>query len=358
VSFPFKIPERYESTDKRFTGGQSFVYVCRDKYLDRDVAIKVMRNISDSDLLQKELASLREIRSQNIAEIYDLVVARRSGMVGLVQEFVPGETLSERIRSGIAAGDLLKILYQIACGIADTHDHKKLHRDIKPDNMKFDAENVLKILDFGLVTDAQSDAATVNARGTRHFLAPELFGTPPFPLTPAVDVYAFGVTAWLIANNGRLSAELGQNPPLLGGAADSFATAAVSMPSAVVRILDRSLSRNSRDRPSMKLIRDVLKRQLLFGKHRATLWHRDKKYVLSEPGDVFVMNDPGVTFKVQYDGLRFMVLEAAGNVFINNVAASPGKSLPQSCVITVGSLGPSSGRAFIPFDVSHPEVVV
>jgi len=307
VSFPFKLPERYVPTNKRFDGGQGFVYVCHDAYLDRDVAIKVMRHISDADMLRRELASLREIRSQNIAEIYDLVIAKRSGIVGLVQEFVPGPTLSEYIAVGIAEADQLKILYQIACGIADVHAYQKLHRDVKPDNMKFDAENVLKILDFGLVTDARTNAETVNARGTRHFLAPELFGAPPFPLTPAVDVYAFGVTAWLMTNNGRLSAELSQNPPLLTGPAPSFSRAAVQLPPVVTRVLDRTLSRNPTDRPSMKIIREVLKRHILFGKHRATLSHRGQKYVLAEPGDVFAINDPGVAFKVQYDGLRFIV---------------------------------------------------
>jgi eukaryotic-like serine/threonine-protein kinase len=358
VSFPFKIPERYEPTNVRFDGGQGFVYVCHDKYLDRRVAIKVMRNVGDGDILRKELASLREIRSQNIAEIYDIVIAKRSGMVGLVQEFVPGHTLSECIEGGIAEEDQLRILYQIASGIADVHAFQKVHRDVKPDNMKFDTEKVLKILDFGLVTDGRTTGETVNARGTLHFLAPELFGDPPFPLTPAVDVYAFGVTAWLIANNGRLSRELAETPPLLTGPAPSFSNAAVRLTPVVARTLDRTLSRRPSDRPTMKGVKEILKRHILFGKHKATLLHHGQKYILAEPGDVFVINDPGIVFKVQYDGLRFVVLEAQGDVFINNLVASAGKTLPPSCVITIGSRATFSGRTFIPFDVSHPEVLL
>lgn len=358
MSFPFKLPQRYTSTDTRFDGGQGFVYVCHDSYLDRDVAIKVMRHVSDTELLRKELAGLREIRSQNIAEIYDLVIAKRSGMVGLVQEFVPGLTLAERITAGIPEAEQIPILYQIASAIADVHSSHKLHRDVKPDNMKFDVEGVLKLLDFGLVTDARPNAETVNARGTRHFLAPELFGTPPFALSPAVDVYAFGVTAWLVTNNGRLSRELNENPPLLSGAAAPFTTATTQLPPAIAMALDRTLSRRANERPSMRSVRDVLKRHILLGRHRATLTHRGQKYVLSEPGDVFVINDPRVTFKVQYDGLRFTILEAQGDVFINNVVASAGEALPQSCVITIGQRSPFLGRTFIPFDVSHPEVVI
>ena len=89
----------------------------------------------------------------------------------------------------------------------------QVHRDIKPSNIKFDGEGILKILDFGLVSQLPTDDETIDARGTRNYLAPELYDPPPIKVTPAIDVYAFGVTAWYLLGAGVLPKSLRQIPP-------------------------------------------------------------------------------------------------------------------------------------------------
>ena len=105
--------------------------------------------------------------------------AKRSEAAALVQEYVPGPSLKDYIKVEHDAEECLRTLWQLSCGLSDIHSKSKVHRDVKPSNLKFDGENVLKILDFGLVSELPNDDETVNARGTRYFLAPELYGTLP-----------------------------------------------------------------------------------------------------------------------------------------------------------------------------------
>ena len=73
-------------------------------------------------------------------------------------------------------------MWQICFGVADIHAHKKIHRDLKPDNLRFDKEGILKTLDFGLSVDSE-DAETLRSRGSFYYAAPELFGIPPVKIT-------------------------------------------------------------------------------------------------------------------------------------------------------------------------------
>ena len=119
------------------------------------------------------------------------------------------------------------------------HDSGKIHRDIKPSNIKLDAENVVKILDFGLAPDAGPNVETNDARGTPCYIAPELYATPPIKYTAAVDTFAFGVTARVIAESGAISARLRRL--LLRKPFSSFSTSPVALPTEVVAMLDITL---------------------------------------------------------------------------------------------------------------------
>src|SRR5208337_1771902 len=115
---PFKLPDRFEFTGTRLVGGQAFVYVCNDKFLHRKVALKTPRSSHAPESLRKELAILCEIRSRHIAEVYDVLDARRSSLFAIVEEFVPGPTVQEYAeKSEIKIDGFLRILYQLACAL-------------------------------------------------------------------------------------------------------------------------------------------------------------------------------------------------------------------------------------------------
>lgn len=356
MSFPFKLPDRYLYAGERREGGQSYVYVCHDKFLERHVAIKLLKAADRAEALVKEIAAVSEISSQHVVELYDLVVAKKSGVLGLVQEFVPGPSLSECI-ADLDEAKFFKYLWQIARGIADIHRHKMIHRDIKPDNIRFDSEGVLKILDFGLAMD-MNDAKTLQARGSRFFIAPELYATAPVAVSPAVDIYAFGVMVWYLATRGTLPPALQEIPPGRSKPKPLFGSCPMPIPETLSLLFDDCLSSQPSKRPPAARIVESLEQHILFGKHSALITHGGKSDALSVPGKTVRLSAGEDTATILYDGLQFLVSQVNGDVYINNTEAIAGMALPTSCVITLGHPGLKAQRRFVPVDMTHPGVVV
>src|ERR1700730_17711420 len=124
MGFPFRLPARYEYEGPRLDGGQGKVYVCRDKYLDRKVAIKVLDGLSDATQIKKEFGTIEAVQSRHVARKYDLVESQRQGAtsaIGFGQGFIPGEFVTRYAKAGAAGQSYLLVLYQIACGISDIH---------------------------------------------------------------------------------------------------------------------------------------------------------------------------------------------------------------------------------------------
>ena len=355
MTFPFPLPSRYELCAERLEGGQGFVYICIDHFLQRKVAIKVVKHLSDINALKKEMRTLSEVRSRHVAELYDLITAKRSGMCGLVEEYVGGPSLDEYIKTA-DAGDYLRILWQLASGLSDIHVHGKIHRDIKPGNVRFDAEGVLKILDFGLAMD-RKDAETIYSRGTKYFLAPELYRTPPIKVKPAVDVYAFGVLAWYIGTGGKLHPAIRESPPASKTSMPSFADIKSSLPADLISLLDRTIDVDPAVRPQMLDLRLALERHILYGKHRAHIAYGGDSRILSTVGESATLRSGQDVITIIYNGLTFAIASVQGNVYVNNVRAVVGQPLPGSCVVTLG-YGTGWSRVFVPIDMSHPGVVI
>jgi serine/threonine protein kinase len=356
--FPVKLPDRYAYTGDEFAGAQGIVYKCLDRHLNRFVAIKVMKDLQNSEQLVQELASLRDIKSTHIAQIYDCITLPDRTMIALVQEYVPGVDLFAYATQAHQDLDYLTLLYQLASGIADVHAHDRVHRDIKPHNMKLDQERIVKLLDFGFACRAEPDAKTWHRRGTLAFRAPELYESPPARFTTAVDTYAFGVTAWMLAAKGTLPPALLQTPPQATAKAPSFSTLGIGLPEEIVELLDLTLNIRPDSRPAMQDVRDAVARRILYGRHRAIISGGADRHQLSMPGQAVNIKAHSASVRIQYDGLRFKVEAVAGDVYINNSKAFAHQVLPGSCVITIGGPALGYGRRFLSFDVSHPEVVL
>lgn len=356
MAFPFKLPARYTYEGPTFDGGQGSVYICRDIFLDRKVAIKVMLGATDASQLSTELAAIQGVRSRHVAQLFDIITSAPKGKVGVVQEFVPGPPVTQYPRTSNQVGDYIRVLFQIASGLADIHESKKIHRDIKPSNIKLDAENTVKILDFGLAADSRGTPTTIDARGTPFYLGPELYKTPPIAYTAAVDVFAFGVTARVIAEDGKMLPGFRQTPPY-SHPLPSFSGCSLKIPTEIVAALDRTLSEKPSQRPTSAEMRDLLARRLLFGKHRAVVTYQGT-HELSVPGKSINLSTGEGKIAISYDGLNFTISSVSGDVYINNSRAQAGSGFPDSCVITFGAPNLGAGRTFVPFNVSHPGVVL
>lgn len=357
---PFKIPDRYVYKGCRLNGGQGYVYIYQDTFLQRDVAIKVMKDPRDANELRDELARIREIRSRHIVEIYDLFEATRSNQVALVEEYVPGPTLEEVATSGsmLTGDDATKLLWQIACGLADIHAHSIIHRDIKPQNIKRDAEGIIKILDLGLSSVLAQDADTVNARGTITYLAPEMYNAPPIALTAEIDVYAFGVTAWNLLNGGELPSPLKEIPPQSRNLAPSLQTATLVLPKRLTDLLDTALAPDPQYRPTMAGIRDTLHNEITAGQHRLVLTYGGKQQTLRSDQRTATLTVGSASLTIAYNDLNFVATNVLGDVYLNNAKIQIGTNLPDSCVITLGNSAMGWNRTFVPTTILTPEVVL
>jgi serine/threonine-protein kinase len=337
-------PKRYQYQNKCFEGGQSKVYVCKDSNLNRDVAIKYIKG--DQSQLQKEVSALSKVQSKHVAEIYDTFNDEHSKAI--IEEYVAGEDLTTFHDPNCSLDRYLKTLYQIACGICDIHAIGLIHRDIKPNNIKFAETGIIKIVDFGL-SSRFDNAITVNLSGTMPYIAPELlYKTPPVSFTNAVDIFAFGITAWFLATGSR--------PDEIIPSFDKLVFQDEILPSNVANLLKKSCDHNPSKRPKISEIKHALTKELLRNQHVALVTYKSKEYLLSSEDPYLNLGTNRLV--ITYDGYYFRVTETSGDAYLNNKLASPDMEVPDSCVITLGHPELKWQRIFITFDVSHPEVIL
>lgn len=350
-----KLPKRYQQIACPISGGFSDVVCCLDNHLERTVVIKFIQDENEKKRLLDELHALLQIRSKHVVQVYDIVPGENDS-IGIVEEFVKGDDLWDSDFPRESPENYLKTLWQIAAGIANIHEAGVIHRDIKPNNMKLDSEGIVKIYDFGLAKDEGADAKTKGFKGTMGFAAPELFGDETIVFTPAVDTYAFGATAIFLACKS-LPPSLKKVPPKPVG--DVFSNLPITVPAGLTGLLAECLAQDPSHRPSIAKVRDELARHLLRDRHQALAVYNGKPYVINSGNRSAGLDYPAVgKIEIAYDGLRFLVSVATGEVYINNRSASPGEEIPGSCVVALGGPHRGNNRAYITFDVSNPEVVL
>ena len=275
-----EIPPRYVPTGKVLTGGMGKVLICKDISLERDVAIKFIQDVKDQRRLFDEIAALQKIRSKHVVQIFDVFVNKVDRRIGIVQEYISGDDLeSFAERKAISLNEYLKVLYQIASGISDIHAQGLIHRDVKPNNMKLDESNIIKIFDFGLARFSGKNDSTLGFVGTQCFAAPELYRSGLVPFTNAVDTYAFGITAWYLSGI-KIPKTLSRKPPDLSKN-PSFSSLPLAIPTPIVNLLDCTLMEDLNIRPTMSDIKNLLENYLLRDKHRALLVYDNNTYTLT-----------------------------------------------------------------------------
>ncbi|MFC1794017.1 protein kinase [Planctomycetota bacterium] len=184
-------------------GGAGVVYLAHDTKLDRSVAIKslpaeLMENPKARTRFAREARVLASLNHPNIATIYE-ELQETEGLGYLVLEYVPGQTLAERIAGArLKPQEALSIAQQIAEAVTAAHEHDIIHRDLKPGNIKITPEGKVKVLDFGLAKalggEAKDKQSTVTEPG-------RIIGTPAYmspeqargkPTDKRTDIWSFG----------------------------------------------------------------------------------------------------------------------------------------------------------------------
>lgn len=350
---------RYVPTGAKEAGGLGGVVVCTDKNLDRMVAIKFVQPGGERRRLLDELAALQRIRSKHVVQIFDVDVFNPGSRMGIVEEFIDGDSLETVLGKVTIEDEFLRLLYQIATGIADIHAVGIVHRDIKPSNMRIDRENILKIIDFNL-SRSEDDARTDGFVGTEGYAAPELYAKGHVVFDTTVDVYALGVTAWALLHGKKLPKNLASMPPRpdMWRATSGGFEALPGLDNELARLLDACL-RSPSDRPTAAQVAHRAARLLLQGKHRALFVGAAKPFELDGSNPRVSLSDSRGNLLIEYNGLDFRATSVTGEVWANNIQLVTGAVLPDCCVISLG--GPhrrALDRVFITMDVSHPEVVL
>ena len=172
---------RYEMLEKIGNGGMAIVYKARDIVLNRNVAVKVLRDefTTDDEFIRRfetEAQSAARLTHSNIVSIFDVGVD--NGIYYIVMELIQGKTLKEIIVE--EQGPLpwkwsINVAIQIASALEMAHRNNIVHRDIKPHNIIITEDGVAKVTDFGIAKAVSN--STITAFGTTigsvHYFSPE-----------------------------------------------------------------------------------------------------------------------------------------------------------------------------------------
>lgn len=354
------IPARYKEIGAPLRGGMAAVLQYQDTILERPVAIKIMPGSINERRVADELSALLKMRSKHVVQVYDLFRLDSTNDLAIVQEFISGKDLFDPALAPKTQNEFLKLIWQIAVGIADIHTLGIIHRDIKPNNMKIDPEGVIKIFDFGLAREEGLKAATLGFVGTPGFAAPELHPQHHVQhhvqFTPAVDTYAFGATA-LYLGLQDLPVELQQWPPAFSGQ-QYFDLLPFVLADEVKAMLLTCFKPDAVQRPAMQAVRDLLAKHLLCDKHRALIVHQGHALYLDATNRAVKLSSQFGDVTIEYDGFNFRVKQVNNEVFINNQQTVVDDVLPGACVVTLGAPGRRALRVYVTFDLSHPEIVL
>ena len=168
----------YEIKSTLGVGGMGEVYRARDSRLNRDVAIKVLRqdstNGSSPDLrsrFEREARAVAALNHPNIIAVYDFGI--ESGQQYIVSELLDGESLRSLLKGKpIPVRRLIEIAAQIADGLATAHSAGIVHRDLKPENIMLTKDGRAKILDFGLARQTPPTPAAISPGSDETFVPP------------------------------------------------------------------------------------------------------------------------------------------------------------------------------------------
>jgi serine/threonine-protein kinase len=219
-------------------GGMANVYLARHDLLKRPCAVKLLKPARASDEMiarfEREVQMASALAHPNIVEVYDY--GRSSeGLFYYAMEYLEGINLGELVakEGAVPVARALPILRQVCAGLAVAHRAGLVHRDIKPENImvcrRGGAEDVVKILDFGLAKNTTAEHSRDLTRGLRIlgtplYMAPERLRDPA-DVDARADIYAFGAVAYFMLAGRRMfdstddlgltSKVLNEEPPLL-----------------------------------------------------------------------------------------------------------------------------------------------
>ena len=142
-----------------------------------------------------------KIRHRNLISVYDVGEDPETGLCYIIMDYVPGGTLSDRIKAQgrLPVDEAVKIAMQIAAALDVAHKNGLVHRDVKPDNIMFDADGTPKLADLGVAKfdDDRKTMVTMTGMviGTPAYMSPEQL-MDSHRIDARADIYSLGVVLY------------------------------------------------------------------------------------------------------------------------------------------------------------------
>jgi len=251
---------RYRLDDIVGQGGMSAVYKAYDPNLKRVVAIKMIHTHLAEDpkfvfRFEEEAAAVAQLRHLNIVQVFDF--NHDNNLYYMVQEFVAGETLQQRLRRleksnrRMPLNEAIGYILNICSAAGYAHARGIVHRDIKPANIMIDIHGQAILMDFGIVkiVGGEKHTATGAVVGTALYLPPEMIrGEIPDPRS---DQYSLAVTLFECVS-GRPPFEADSAMTLmmmhLNDPLPDLRQLRPDIPANLVSVIEKALSKNREER--------------------------------------------------------------------------------------------------------------
>ena len=214
------LDDRYTITGRVGKGSMGTVYRARQNVMDRDVAIKILRQDRAVDDSSKA-RFFREAKAQSVLHSPHTVTVFDFGQTSdeelyLAMELLEGESLGQRLArvKRFTPADAIETTRQVLRSLGEAHTKGIIHRDLKPDNIFFarvvqgasDSDSrhdeIVKVLDFGIAKLTAVGATAAGEMNAVETQAGTVFGTPRYmspeqaqgkPLDARTDLYSLGV---------------------------------------------------------------------------------------------------------------------------------------------------------------------
>lgn len=173
------LDNRYEILERIGTGGMAVVYKAKCHYLNRLVAIKILKSdlAQDEDFRRRfnaESQAVAQLSHPNIVSVYD--VSKGGDTEYIVMELIDGITLKQYMekRGQLSWRESLHFITQIMRALSHAHSRGIVHRDIKPQNIMVLRDGSVKVADFGIAClENSAQTLTQEALGSVHYISPE-----------------------------------------------------------------------------------------------------------------------------------------------------------------------------------------